>query len=93
MSVNDDRLARLLGPDLLQPLRELVVELVEQALAGRERDRRWLSTQEAGEYLGGLSDSAVRKMAARGELRYSRLNPRLLIDRRDLDARLERARR
>jgi hypothetical protein len=53
VSVNDDRLERLLGPDLLEPLRQLVVELVEQALAGREHDRRWLSTREAGEYLGG----------------------------------------
>lgn len=92
MNVNEDRLARLLGPDTLELLDAHILRVVEQTLDARESDRRWLSTKKAGEYVGGITDSAIRKWVARGDVRYTRLNGRILIDRRDLDARLERER-
>jgi excisionase family DNA binding protein len=65
-----------------------VRERVETILREREAEKRWLDTDEAATYLG-VTASGIRKMVQRGELPYSRLNRRLLIDRRALDAQLE----
>jgi excisionase family DNA binding protein len=84
-----DRLARIFGPDLLELLGTFVGERVEEVLAHRESERRWLTPEEAAAYLG-ISASAVRMRIARGSLRYSRIGRRLLVDRHALDVELER---
>lgn len=49
-------------------------------------DRRWLSQQEAAEYLG-VTDRSLRNYVARGDLRRHRVRGSRLIrfDRSDLD--------
>jgi excisionase family DNA binding protein len=84
-----DRLARFLGPDLLELLSAYLREEIDQALRRRESERRWLTAEEAADYLG-VSAGAIRKRIARGSLRYSRMGRRLLVDRHALDAELER---
>jgi Helix-turn-helix domain len=87
-----DRLARILGPDLLELLASFVREEFQAAFAERETERRW-STAEAAADRYGVSASSLRKRAARGTLSHSRMGRRLLIDTRELDRELERERR
>lgn len=50
--------------------------------------RRWLSQQEAAEYLG-VTDRTIRNLISRGELRGYRIGTRAVrIDARDLDGAL-----
>ena len=76
-------LARVLGPDLIELLLHLVREEVADALRERESEQRWL-TPEAASKRYGISASALRKRAARGTIRSSRIGRRLLIDVRSL---------
>ena len=84
-----DRLARIFGPDTLEPLGTFVGERVEEVLARRDHERRWLTPEEAAVYLG-VSAGAIRKRIARGKIRYTRIGRRLLVDRYALDVELER---
>jgi excisionase family DNA binding protein len=79
---------QLLSSDALAALDARILAVVERALDVRERERRWLDTAAAAEYLG-VTPGAIRKMVARGQLPYTRLNERLLIDRRKLDRLLQ----
>jgi excisionase family DNA binding protein len=82
-----DRLARILGPDLLELLGAFVGECVEVAIARREADRRWLSVSAAADHLG-VTEKAVRRRIERGTVAYTRFGTRILIDRRALDVEL-----
>lgn len=73
-------------------LRELVLQMVEEALDAREAERRWLDLDAAGDYLG-ISRRAVRRRIERGSIPYTRQGRQLLVDRRALDEQLERKRR
>jgi excisionase family DNA binding protein len=83
------RLGRIFGPDTLELLDVFVREQVEATLSERDAERRWMSPEGAADYLG-VSASAIRKRIARGTIRYSRMGRRLLVDRRALDAELEK---
>jgi excisionase family DNA binding protein len=83
-----DRLGRILGPDTLELLEAFIEERVEEVIARRETERRWLTPTEAAAYLG-VSAAAIRMRIARGSLRYTRIGRRLLVDRRALDTELE----
>ncbi len=54
--------------------------------------RRLFSVQEAGDYLS-LSPWTIREMVWRGELPEVRMGRRLLIDKQDLDALIDRTKR
>jgi excisionase family DNA binding protein len=82
-------LTRLLGPALVEVLDAHILRLVEEALDRRENEKRWLSVREAAAYLD-CSESAVRKRIARGTLPATRFGTKPLVDRRALDAELER---
>lgn len=82
-----DRLARL-GPDLLELLEAFVDERVEEVIARREADRRWLSVSAAADHLG-VTEKAVRRRIERGTIAYTRLGTRILVDRRALDVELD----
>jgi excisionase family DNA binding protein len=84
-----DRLGRIFGPDTLELLGDFVGERVGEVLDRRETDRRWLTPEEAGVYLG-VSAGAIRKRITRGKIRYTRIGRRLLVDRHALDVELER---
>jgi excisionase family DNA binding protein len=80
-------LARLLGPDLLEVLDEHIEARIEQHLAAREADRRWMTVSETAVYLG-ISEKAVYHRVANGTLPYSRDGRRVMVDRRRLDEQL-----
>jgi excisionase family DNA binding protein len=82
-----DRLARILGPDLLELLETYVAELVEAIVADRETGRPWLTVGEAAEYLGS-TPAAIRKRIHRGAIPYVRHGRSLMVDRRALDVQL-----
>jgi excisionase family DNA binding protein len=99
MSTARDRLGRFLGSDALELLDAYVREQVEEALAYRQREDRWMTPEVAAERLG-VSASSLRKRAARGTIPFTRLpgldgksGRRLLLDMRALDAALEEGRR
>jgi excisionase family DNA binding protein len=75
-----ERLARALGPDLLELLDEYVDQRVQAALAAREAERRWLTVAEAAQYLG-VSTKAIYHRVAGGTVPYTRHGRRVLIDR------------
>jgi excisionase family DNA binding protein len=74
---------------MLELLGTFVGERVEEVLARRDHERRWQTPEEVAADLG-ISADAIRKRIARGSIRYSRIGRRLLVDRRALDAELER---
>jgi excisionase family DNA binding protein len=80
---------RVFSSDVIEILDRYVDERVEQALELREREKRWLTVEEAAVYLG-LTPAAVRRRISRGTLRHSRNGGRVFVDRRALDAALER---
>jgi excisionase family DNA binding protein len=84
-----ERLARILGPDLLELLGKFVGERVEEVLARSEAEHRWLSVSAAADHLG-LSEKALRHRIERGTIAYTRLGTRILVDRRALDTELDR---
>lgn len=51
---------------------------------------RYLSYSQAGQYLGGLTPDAVRMMCARGLVPFIKQGSRTFIDRRDLDAAMQK---
>lgn len=51
----------------------------------------YLTLEEAGKYLGGLSQNAVRHMARAGKIPVSKLGGRLFIAVRDIDQVMERS--
>ena len=53
-------LARIFGPDLIELLGAMIRSEVEQTLAAREAERRWLTVAETAVYLG-ISEKAVRR--------------------------------
>jgi excisionase family DNA binding protein len=87
-----EQLARIFGPDALELLTSFVNERVEEILASRDVERRWLSVPAAADYLG-MSEKAIRRRIERGTIVYTRNGTRILIDRRALDVELERQRR
>ena len=69
-------------------LERIVRAAVAAELAKLEHDKhpeRLLSSKEAGEYLGGISDNAVRILVSRGKLRSVKLGSRLLFRVADLE--------
>jgi excisionase family DNA binding protein len=82
-----ERLGRIFGPDTLELLAAFVRRRVEEVLAHRDAERRWLSVTAAADYLG-MSEKAVRRRIERGQIAYTRQGSRILIDRRALDAEL-----
>ena len=64
-------------------------ERIEEVLARRDHERRWLSVADAADYLG-MSEKAVRRRIERGAIVYTRQGTRILIDRRALDEELSR---
>jgi len=59
------------------------------------KETRWLSVEQAAEYLG-CSPQTIRSILHRGELRATRLGPEgspYLLDRLDIDRFLERRKR
>jgi excisionase family DNA binding protein len=55
-------------------------------------ERRWLDIRSAADY-ASVKPRAIRELIWRGELPFSWLGKRHIIDRRDLDALLERRKR
>jgi excisionase family DNA binding protein len=84
-----ERLGRIFGPDTLELLAAFVRRRVEDALARRDTERRWLSVAAAADYLG-LSEKAIRRRIERGSITYTRHGSRILVDRRALDRELAR---
>lgn len=82
-------ISRLFGPDALELLDAFVRERVEAILREREAEKRWMTVEETGQYLG-ISPGAVRHRIARGSIPYTRQGRSLLIDRAALDRQLER---
>jgi excisionase family DNA binding protein len=82
-----ERLGRIFGPDTLELLAVFVAERVEELLARRDAERRWLSVAAAADYLG-MSEKAIRRRVERGTIAYTRHGSRILIDRRALDEEL-----
>jgi excisionase family DNA binding protein len=85
------RLARLLGPDLLELLELYLAEFVEAILSERATGRRWLTVSETAEYLG-TSPAAIRKRIQRGAIPYARHGRSVVIDRHALDVQLDNRR-
>jgi excisionase family DNA binding protein len=82
-----EQLARIFGPDALELIARFVNERVEEILASRDAERRWLSVPATADYLG-MSEKAIRRRIERGTIAYTREGSRILIDRRALDAEL-----
>lgn len=52
---------------------------------------RWLSFAQAGIYMGGRTPEAIRMLVRRGQLPYVQDGKRILIDRLDIDRKMEAA--
>jgi excisionase family DNA binding protein len=86
-----EQLARILGPDAIELLGAYVDARVEQAIELRERERRWLSVDEAATYLG-TTTKAINSRVRRRTIPFVKDGRRTLVDRSALDAQLEAAR-
>ena len=75
----------------LERLAEKIAERIRHASAGSADDGpRLFSIEEAARYLGRTSHS-VRHLINSGKLLAVRIDDRVFLDRRDLDAAIERA--
>ena len=78
-------MAFILDDGALKSIAGRVAELLE-----RERDDILLDVDGAAEFLGGCTRKAVYHLVQRGRLRAHRVGGRLLFDRRELRADVER---
>lgn len=82
-----DRLALLLGPELLDALDSYVAERVAVALAATptvEDGARWLTCEQAAKRLG-CSAPAIRMRVKRGRLEHRRQGRRLYVSARSVN--------
>jgi excisionase family DNA binding protein len=82
-------LRRLLGPDLVEAISQLVDERVTAVLSEHEQnqngDRRaWLSMRDAAAELG-VDPRTLRRLVERGRIRTTSLGRRRLVPREDID--------
>jgi hypothetical protein len=80
----------VLEEDLIQLLEPLVRRVVDEALARREREWRWLTSEQAAELLG-VTPEAVRQRYWRKQLPGRKVEGRLYFDVADLDSLIRRA--
>ena len=76
---------------LFDALVDRIVDKLRPALDGRI-EPRLLNLEQAAEYLGRTPD-VVRKMVAAGKIPNSSGDRRILLDRKDIDAFVERCKR
>ena len=81
-----ERLARVLSPDLVDAIAELVDERVAQALkaASARHGPRWLTVEQAAERLS-CSPDAVRMRVKRGRLEHRRQGRRIYVSGESVD--------
>lgn len=82
-----DRLAALLGPELLDALDSYVAERVAEVLAGaapEDGSARWLTCEQAAERLS-CSQDAIRMRVKRGRLEHRRQGRRIYVSARSVN--------
>jgi hypothetical protein len=80
-----------LAAALAQALQPLVEALIRDEVRRAGLEWRWATAERAGELLG-ISAAAVRQRVLRGQLPARRLDGRVYLDVRELDATIDNAR-